>query len=331
MSGQGVREAVLLKLSDGRFHSGQDLALALGITRTAVWKHVKGLEKGLGLTISAIRGRGYRLTAPLELFDDNRIRAELSGASKASLDALSVAQVVDSTNSCANADLPLQSQRAKVWLAEMQTAGRGRSGRKWVSSFGENLYLSLAWRFDLAMNDSAGLSLVAGVVVAESLQRLGLEGHTLKWPNDILFDGRKLCGILIEASGEAGGPATAVIGIGVNFRIPADQGELIDQPWMDLQQAGAPSVSRNRMAGMLIDGLINACQTYATQRLSPFLNRWNRFDQMRDREVLLLRGGQVNTGIYRGITTSGALLLDEISGRREYHAGEVSLRVRGPV
>lgn len=329
MSGQDVREAVLLKLADGGFHSGQDLALTLGITRTAVWKHVKALEKGLGLAISAVRGRGYRLAAPLELLDDNRIRAGLSGASHASLDALSVIQVVDSTNSRASADLPRQSQRAKVWLAEMQTAGRGRRGRQWVSSFGENLYLSLAWRFDLPMNDLAGLSLVAGVVVAESLQRLGLEGHTLKWPNDILIDGRKLSGILVEASGEAGGPATAVIGIGVNLRIPANLGERIDQPWTDLRQAGALSVSRNRMAGLLIDGLIDACQTYATQRLPPFLSRWNRFDHMRDREVLLFRGDQVNTGIYRGIAASGALLLDEASGRREYHAGEVSLRVGG--
>ena len=329
MKGQNVRQAVLRRLSDGRFHSGQDLARDLGVTRTAVWKHVKGLEMGLGLVISAVRGRGYRLAAPMEMLDEERVRAELGGASRAFLDTLSVAQVVDSTNNCASADPPQQSRLAKVWLAEMQTEGRGRRGRQWVSTYGVNLYLSFAWRFDLAMNDLAGLSLAAGVVVAEVLQRLGMDGHALKWPNDILVDGRKLSGILVEASGESGGPATAVIGIGVNFRIPADQGRRIDQPWTDLRQVCERNVSRNRMAGMLIDGLIDACLTYENERLSPFLDRWKRFDRMRDQEVLLLRGDQVTAGIYRGIAASGALLLDEASGRREYNAGEVSLRVRG--
>lgn len=324
-----VREHLLHELSDGRFHSGEQLAQALGVSRSAVWKHIQRLESDLGLTIGAVRGRGYRLSQALELLDAGRIRAELSPAAAGSLEALSLLSSTASTNSCASRDLPPESGRARVWLAEHQTEGRGRRGRSWVSSFGENLYVSIAWRFDLPMTELAGLSLMAGVVVAEVLAQLGLEGHCLKWPNDVLVDERKLAGILVEASGEADGPTASVLGIGVNFRLPEGHGARIDQPWTDLSRASSLPISRNRMAGVLIDRLIHACGLYASERLSPFLGRWEVFDGFIDQPVLLTRGTESIEGTYRGIAPSGAMVLESASGRSEHHAGEVSLRKRG--
>ena len=321
-----VRNHLLQQLSDGRFHSGQQLAQTLGISRSAVWKQVQRLESELGLSVSAVRGRGYRLPRPLELLDAGRIRSELSTPAAALLESLSLLPTTDSTNSRASRELPRESGCARVWLAEHQTDGRGRRGRPWVSNFGENLYISVAWRFDLPMSELPGLSLVVGVVLAEVLAYLGFDGHSVKWPNDILVGGRKLAGILVEASGEADGPATAVLGIGVNFRVHEAHGGQIDQPWTDLSREGSRSISRNQMAGILVDRLIHACRLYGDRRLGPFLERWNAYDGFVDQPVWLIRGGQSVAGIYRGVAPSGAMILEDASGRSEHHAGEVSLR-----
>ena len=176
------------------------------------------------------------------------------------------------------------------------------------------------------MSELPGLSLVVGVVLAEVLAYLGFDGHSVKWPNDILVGGRKLAGILVEASGEADGPATAVLGIGVNFRVHEAHGGQIDQPWTDLSREGSRSISRNQMAGILVDRLIHACRLYGDRRLGPFLERWNAYDGFVDQPVWLIRGGQSVAGIYRGVAPSGAMILEDASGRSEHHAGEVSLR-----
>jgi BirA family biotin operon repressor/biotin-[acetyl-CoA-carboxylase] ligase len=324
-----VRDHLLRELADGRFHSGQALAHALGVSRAAIWKQVRRLESDLGLSVEAVRGRGYRLPVPHEPLDAARILSEMGAVGQAQLDTLHILGSVDSTNTRAANDPPLDSGRARVWLAEHQTAGRGRRGRSWVSAFGDNLYLSLAWRFDLPIARLAGLSLVAGITVAEALQRLGLDTHGLKWPNDVVVDGRKLAGVLVEASGEAGGPTTAVIGVGINFHIPPAHGASIRQPWIDLRAAGASDISRNQLAGVLIDRMIEACSLFAAQRLAPFLPRWDAFDRMRGQPVVVLRGDTSIEGVYRGIAPSGAMLLENAEGTSEHHAGEVSLRPTG--
>ena len=321
-----VPERLLGQLADGRFHSGEQLATLLGVSRSAVWKQIQRLEAELGLEINAVRGRGYRLASPLELLEAKQIRAQLNEIARDSLEQLTLYLVTASTNDCASADPPKVAGYARAWLAEHQVDGRGRRGRQWVSEFGKNLYLSVAWRFELPMTELGGLSLVAGVVLAEALARLGLEGHSLKWPNDVMLDGRKLCGILVEVSGEADGPSTAVLGIGVNFHLSATQGSRIDRPWTDLARSHAPAISRNQLAGVLLDQLIEACREFSSSGLAPFLPRWDRFDRLRGQAVRVLRGKTSCEGIYRGITRSGAMLLEGASGIGEYHAGEVSLR-----
>jgi len=317
---------LLQRLADGRFHSGQQLADDLGLTRTAVWKQLKRLQEDLGIRVDAVRGRGYRLPGGLELLDEGLIRQSLPQRSDACLDSLTVLPVIDSTNRIARENQPPRSGYARIWLAEHQTAGRGRRGRPWHSSFGGNLYFSMAWRFDLAMGDLAGLSLVSGVVLAELLRDQGLAGHTLKWPNDLLHDQRKLAGILVEVSGEADGPATAVIGIGLNMRMPPEYGRRNDQPWTDLAAVGADGVSRNALATALSERLIDACQQYQLEQLAPFVERWSFFDGLLNRPVQIQVGDSSRHGIYRGISGTGAMVLETGSGLSEHRAGEVSLR-----
>lgn len=316
-------------MADGRFHSGEQLAAGMGVTRTAVWKQVRRLQHDLGLQVDAVRGRGYRLAEPLDLLDPGQINARLAAGIRARIDGLQVMSSCESTNSCAAARPPPNSGMARVWLAEHQTAGRGRRGREWVSAFASNIHLSLAWRFDLPMAALSGLSLAVGVAVVETLQASGFIQPALKWPNDVVVDGSKLAGILVEAFGEAEGPTTAVIGVGLNVRLRGPAAAAIDQPWIDLAALDAPAVARNPLAAELISRLVDGCSDFAEHRIAPFLPRWSRYDSLLDKPVRILRGDRVIEGVYRGITDTGALVLENAAGRSEHHAGEVSLRRGG--
>jgi BirA family biotin operon repressor/biotin-[acetyl-CoA-carboxylase] ligase len=320
-----IQSVLLELLADGRFHSGQDLAAALGLSRAAVWKKLRRLASDFDLSLEAVRGRGYRLRQPLELLDSARVVAELDPEVRAGIDSLDVLRTVDSTNRCALEQPPSSPGRGRVWLAEHQTAGRGRRGRPWVSVYGGNLYMSLCWSFDLPMSRIGGLSLVAGAVVAEVLEQSGSLEHGLKWPNDVLVGERKMAGILLEAAGEAAGPTLAVIGIGMNLRL-SDAAAAIDQPWVDWARAVGVPLSRNLLAARLIDRLTRACREFTQSGLAPFVARWSRFDILRGQRVTLLRGDETIEGDYAGIAADGALRLVTDAGLREYHAGEVSVR-----
>lgn len=325
MARDSVQSVLLELLGDGRFHSGQDLAAALGLSRAAVWKQLRRLEADFDLSLDAVRGRGYRLRQPLELLDSARIGGAIEPEVRAAIDSLNVLRSVDSTNRCALEEPPSSPGRGRVWLAEHQTAGRGRRGRHWISSYGGNLYMSLGWSFDLPMSRIGGLSLVAGAVVAEVLEQSGSLEHGLKWPNDVLIDDSKMAGILLEAAGEAAGPALAVIGIGINLRL-ADPTAAIDQPWVDWSRAVGAPLSRNLLAARLIGGLACACREFTQSGLAPFIARWSRYDILRGQRVTLLRGEERIEGDYAGIAADGALRLMTGAGLREYHAGEVSVR-----
>jgi BirA family biotin operon repressor/biotin-[acetyl-CoA-carboxylase] ligase len=314
-------------LADGRFRSGEALANTLGVSRAAVWKHVRELGSGLGLEIAAVRGRGYRLVTPIELLDRERIVAALAPETAAALAELVVVDTVDSTNARLAGQRPPRADLGIACVAEQQTAGRGRRGRSWVSPFGANVYLSLLWQFDLPAAALAGLSLAAGVAVAEALRGLGVGEAALKWPNDLLWRDRKLGGILVEMSGEAEGPTRAVVGVGVNHRMPAGDGALIDQDWIDLAGAAPRAVpSRNALVAALLDRLVAAMRQFGASGLAQFLPAWDALDGLRGREVVVRLGDRLIAGTELGVAPSGALRLLTAEGEREFLAGEVSLR-----
>ena len=327
----GARRTQLLRLlADGRFHSGEALAGVLGVSRAAVWKQVHEVERHLGVAIDAVPGRGYRLAEPLELLDRERIALLLGRATAACLDELHLLESVDSTNGYLLSRRLADSRRGVVCLAEQQTAGRGRRGRAWVSPFGTNLYLSLLWRFDMPPMGLSGLSLAAGVAVARGLASLGLGGVALKWPNDVQWGGRKLAGLLLELNGEADGPTHAVIGVGLNLRMPDAAGRGIEQPWVDLAEAmGGQGPSRNLVAARLVDELVAAVLEFRDAGLAPFLADWRALDALAGRPVRVSLGERAIDGIELGVAASGALRVQTAEGEREFHAGEVSLRAQG--
>ena len=319
---------LLLRLGAGGL-SGDALAREAGITRAAVWKRIRAL-RAAGVEIEARPGRGYALARTPDLLDAQALRASLPAAVAASLASLEVAWSLDSTNS----ELlrrPPPATGVAVLLAERQTAGRGRLGRAWASPLGAQVCLSLRRGFAGGLARLGGLSLVAGVAVAEALRGLGFAQAGLKWPNDLVADGRKLAGLLVEGGGEHGGPVQAVIGIGINVRLPATAAAAIDQPWTDLAtQAGADRPpARAAVATAVLAALVPALDAFDRDGLAPFLPRYAALDVLAGREVRVTSAGnEVASGRAAGLAADGGLRVATAAGERIFHAGEVSVRTR---
>jgi BirA family biotin operon repressor/biotin-[acetyl-CoA-carboxylase] ligase len=314
-------------LSDGRFRSGEWLGQQLGMSRAAVWKHIASMSK-LGLDVQAVRGKGYRLTAPFTPLRVDKICSSMSAETALRLQTVEVLQEIDSTNDYLKRTANVAGQRAwRVCCAEWQSAGRGRRGRHWISPYGSSLYLSLAGELSGSVLGSGGLSLALAVGLLRALQQCGVEEVGLKWPNDIYFQGRKLAGILVELAGESTGLYQVVIGIGINLRIPGNVASAIDQPWADLSQCGI-DVDRNRLAALVLDALVPAIDAYVNQGLAAFTDEWKRFDLIAGRPVELQHGNaETVSGIARGINAAGALCVEHDGVIRAFHAGEVSVRL----
>ena len=328
MSDAGHERALLRRLAAGPV-SGDVLAREAGLTRAAVWKRIDALREA-GIAIQASPGRGYRLDQPLDLLEADAIRAALPKPARAQLAALDIAWSLDSTNSeLLRQDTPARG--CAVLLAERQTGGRGRRGRSWASPLAAHVYLSIARRFEGGLARLGGLSLVAGIAAGEALRELGFADVGLKWPNDLVVaDGeglRKLGGLLVEGGGETAGAARAVIGLGLNVRMPAEAAAGIDQPWIDLASMPASASSRNAVVATLLAHLLPALQQFDDAGLAPFLPRYAALDALAGRALRVHEGGQAWPATALGIADDGALRVRDGTGReRLVHAGDVSVR-----
>ena len=322
-----MRRDLLAILSDGQFHSGEALGLTLGVSRMAVWKHTRAL-RDCGIPLEVVRGQGYRLPACVELLDAKAILDGLDSGTREQLAGVDVFLEIDSTNTWLRQKALDGAPTGSVCVAEMQSAGRGRSNRCWVSPFAASLYLSLLWRSATGAAELGGLSLAAGVAIVRSLRAFGIDTAGLKWPNDVLVDGAKLAGILIDVIGESTGPCSVIIGIGINVAMPEAAAAQIDQDWTDLSSlTGQERISRNRLAASVLSCMITALEEFERAGLPPFLEEWRRYDIIQGRQVNLRLPNEVIQGRACGIDSGGALLVDTAAGRRRFASGEVSLRV----
>lgn len=311
------RQQLIRLLADGEFHSGEALGEALGVSRMAVSKQVKVLES-IGLDVYKVTGKGYKLSAALQLLD-----AELIAA--ASGIAVESHQVLGSTNQHL-LDKAALLAKGHSCFAEYQTAGRGRRGKKWVSPYGSHLYTSTYWSLDAGIQAASGLSLVIGIAVARTLTDLGIANTQLKWPNDVYVDGKKIAGVLVEIIATAGGECHLVIGLGLNVNMPLQAGLEIDQAWTDISQQLAVPLDRNQLAAQYLSHLVTVLTDFEQFGFAYFVDEWNRCDAFKDCPVILSLGNKQKQGIAKGIDQSGALLL-EIDGIISPHVGgEVSLR-----
>ncbi|MGY8563469.1 bifunctional biotin--[acetyl-CoA-carboxylase] ligase/biotin operon repressor BirA [Paracidovorax citrulli] len=316
---------LLAKLGAGRL-SGDALARELGQTRAAIWKRIQGL-RAAGVEIDGRAGDGYQLQQRLELLDPASILGMLPGPLAESLNTLDVAWSVGSTNSeLLRCSAP--ERGARVLLAERQTGGRGRRGRAWASPLAAHVYLSVLRGFAGGLSRLGGLSLVAGVAVAEALRAHGVAQVGLKWPNDIVVDGHKLGGLLVEGGGEFAGPARAVIGLGINVRMPPAFAAEITQPWTDLATLLGEDVSRNEVVAWLLAALLPALDDFERDGLAPFLPRYAALDSLSGRSVRVDDSGVLHEGTALGLAEDGALRVRIEGSERVFHAGEVSVRAQ---
>lgn len=324
---------VFAALADGEEHSGESLAEAAGVTRSAVWKAIEHLRE-LGLEIEARTNRGYRLRAPGAPLDAQRLRGALSSSVRERLDSLEVAWEVDSTNAQLLARSPPSVGRYHVLLTENQTAGRGRRGRSWQAALGGSLCLSIATSYEPLPRDLPALTLMIGVCTWRAVTACGASELALKWPNDLVVakNFAKVGGILAELRAEAGGPGHVVVGIGLNVRLSAQTRERIATLGTvsdDLSACGIAADRREHLAAVLLEECIAGLERFGRDGFAPFLEAWRSVDVLRDQDVEVIELSGAQRGRARGIDGEGALQLEDSTGRRwAINSGEVSVRPR---
>ncbi|MBI4290458.1 MAG: biotin--[acetyl-CoA-carboxylase] ligase [Betaproteobacteria bacterium] len=309
-------------LADGEFHSGQALGEAFGLSRAAIWNRVRAIEQA-GLRVFKVRGRGYRLAEPLDLIDAHALDQALSDAGIHF--PIELRDECGSTNTELLGRAQLGAPHASVLVCEYQSAGRGRRGSQWQSGIGTGLTFSLLWRFQEGAGSLSGLSLAVGVALARAVASFGFDQVQLKWPNDLLLNGQKLGGILIEVSGDHLGPSAAVIGVGLNLRLPLELSDRIGRPATGLVGGGVPS--RTLLLAQALRELGAVLPQFARVGFEPFRAEWMSRHAWQDRIVTLrVTEDQVVEGVAVGAAEDGMLLLRTPSGLERFHGGELRLK-----
>ncbi len=309
--------SVVALLNDGDYHDGTTMGDQLGITRSGVWKVIKKLEN-YGVKLDSIKGKGYAMLEPLILLDPKKIKKQLY----ANIDLVCF-ESVSSTNDYF-AIKPF-SRAIKVCLAEQQTEGKGRMGRKWHSPFAQNIYLSCLYPFQKDISELAGLSLVTSLAIVDAINQHGVSGAKVKWPNDIVYDNKKLSGTLIEVAAEAHGISYATIGIGINVNMVEDKKE-ISQSWTSLRKILNQYIDRNELCISLINNLLTYLQRFEAKGFEVFVNEWMQKDSLMKRAIALKVGNQTIEGKVVGINEQGHLLLKLKDGStRAFSSGDTSI------
>jgi BirA family biotin operon repressor/biotin-[acetyl-CoA-carboxylase] ligase len=319
------RHDLLRILSDGRFHSGTAIGRTLGVSRAAICKAIHALGD-CGVDVYAVAGKGYRLPNAVELLNAEAVLNGMAAEARTLVSQLEFHLELPSTNAHLMQLASRGAPAGSACFAEYQSAGRGRRGRHWVSPFGGNLYLSLLWRFPSAAAVANGLSPALGVAVAEAIREATQIGVGLKWPNDVVWQGRKVAGVLLEMAGESTGPCYVVAGIGVNVAMDAAAAAAIDQPWTDLAAIAEAPIARNRLAATVLQHAVLALQRFERDGFAPFAARWRLHDAYAGKSALLHLPRESLRGTVSGIDERGALVFVHGGEARAYAAGELSLR-----
>lgn len=310
---------ILSVLSDGKYHSGNELGNTLQVSRTSIAKYIHKLQS-LGLDIFTVRGRGYALPYNIELLNEEFISKECSETS------IQIFDMIDSTNRYMMTYINKFNQGSCI-LAETQTTGVGRSNSSWISPFGAQLILSMFWTYK---NISiSGLSIAIGLATVKTLEKFGIKNIGLKWPNDIYANQKKLAGILIETRASVKEGFQIVIGIGINLintKIMTDNH--IDS--ISIADISDNYISKNKLAVELIKEYKNTLINFEKNRSSTFCVEWNKRDIFKDCKVKLIdkyTNTTIIEGIERGINDTGSILIENPQGIIEsFHIGDISLR-----
>ena len=319
---------VLNILSDGKFHSGEAIAKHFKVSRVTIWQAIAEAEK-LGVEIFSVRGKGYSLSHPVQFIDEVKVKKAIG--EMASWFNIKVFDVLDSTNNFLMQEAPKGYPHASCVVANIQTSGKGRRGRQWQSSLGENLTFSFLWRFTKGTSALSGLSLAVGVSLIRSLKKINLKEALLKWPNDILVKDdeayKKLAGILIEVQGDTDGQSAAIIGVGINLKLSKNQLAKIDQPAIGISQCIEDEIDPNQLLGIIIKDLTEVLAQFELNSFESFKDEWQSYDAFHDQSISISSsdGGMIS-GKEHGVNNTGALEVITEDGIKTFSSGEVSIR-----
>ena len=317
-------EILALLRERGDYVSGQELCGHFGVSRTAVWKAIGQLKKE-GYRIEAVQNRGYLLTEDEELFGLSELESRMN--TRWAGHPVTCYDVIASTNLQAKMDAENGASQGALVVADMQTAGRGRRGRGWSSPPGTNAYFSLILKPEISPDKAAMLTPVMGLAVAEGIRRTCDAEAMIKWPNDIVVGGKKVCGILAEMSVERDFIHYVVIGVGINVgqqNFPAE----VAQTAICLQEACGKRISRAELVANVMRVFEEYYDIFLERGdLSGLAERYDRLLVNRGREVRVLDPKGEFQGIALGINESGELLVERKDGTvANVYAGEVSVR-----
>lgn len=312
-----TKQAVIALLKDGEYQDGDSIGRALRMTRAAVWKTIKKLQE-YGVQIESIKGKGYRLLEPLQLLDIKQIETPMPVS-------WHVFESLSSTNDYLRS--VKSTHDIAICVAEQQTRGKGRLQRAWYAPFGKNIYLSCRYPFQKDISEMAGLSLIVGLAVVKTLNSYsGDQPFVVKWPNDVLYDAKKICGILIEMTAESNGACMAVIGIGINVNMLNDE-QHISQPWISLKQITGKDVDRNQLCTRLLHNLFEYLTEFSQQGFAAFQSEWNKADSLINKEINLLHVDKPVQGKVIGVNGLGHLVLRHANGsERAYSSGDTVIK-----
>ncbi len=328
-----TQNKLLTCLADGQCHSGNELGAHLNISRTAIWKQITQLID-LGLPIQRIPKKGYRLTTPISFLEAEAIRQQLGSNHFTQPIHIHLFATLDSTNRLLK-ELP-RTSAIDICCTEMQTEGRGRFGRSWYSPFGENIYCSSRWHFDCDLSRLSGLSLVVSLAILATLNAFGISEHIrVKWPNDILWHNKKLCGSLIEIIAESNSGADVVIGIGLNVNTATatldhqnvGNSTHPDKPWCSLYDITGHFIDRNPLVARLLIDLNDYLNRFIAQGFSAFITQWQQMDYLRGQMITVSQPMGAITGTADGVNDAGQLILIDEAGVIHYlSSGDTSLQ-----
>lgn len=319
-----MKEKILdLLRSKADFLSGQEISEKLGVSRTAVWKAIRQLEED-GYVIEAVRNKGYCLVSEPDLLSESRIRQCLHTLWAGS--SLLVKDEVDSTNNLAKLCAEEGAGHGLLVVSEQQTAGKGRRGRAWRSQKGEGIFMTLLLKPDIEPGNASMLTLVMALAVRSALETVGKLPAQIKWPNDIVCDGKKVCGILTEMSAQMDYINHIVIGVGINVhneQFPEEMKHMATSVYLQTKE----HINRAELIAEVMKCFEHYYGCYfETQDLRNLVDEYNRYLVNRSRQVRVLDPKQSYTGTAIGINTAGELEVQTDAGISRVASGEVSVR-----
>ncbi len=295
-------------LSDLNYHDGDFIGEKLGITRSGVWKIIKKLQS-YKIEINSVKSKGYQLESSLMLLDEKYIKTSLNNNI-----LLEIFETIDSTSnylkhSVRKSSIPI------ICLAEHQTSARGRHQRKWHAPFAQNLYFSYAFPVNKDLSELAGLSLVIGLAIISSLNEFDLpEKLELKWPNDIMYQNKKLVGILIDVLAESNSESYVIIGVGINANMKEDPDNIITQKWISLGEILNSYIDRSSLFIKVFKKITLYLQKFEEKGFEYFVDEYHNFDTLFGKEIKVISGNSEVKGKAIGINNRGNLKLELENG-----------------